>query len=505
MDGQTGHLNSIEGLGLRQRSLCSSGELEFGLSKDQGETRLVVLGPQTADWLQRFEGERISHGDRTLLVASTCPSNVAALRTEFSWLKPRTLGLGASVGFGDRLGVATSGHVHAMRAVGGNLSPIFAQQSIREMDRTGRNAQQVMDDATWGVFAEGWREGFGADADHLKTPEDIDLCVKVGYTLFTFDPGGHVDDAAEDARSDELRSKVEQLPWEQLEDSLGGLKSRYLREFDLEGHKVLFDEDTLYKAAAKYGSAIAHASAMYRHLSETAGNANFEVEISVDETETPTSPAQHIYIAGELQRLGVKWVSLAPRYVGRFEKGVDYIGDTEGFEADLSVHAAIARRYGPYKLSLHSGSDKFSIYEAMVRQTEGLVHLKTAGTSYLEALRTVAGIEPGFFREIYSLALECYQQERASYHVSASADKSPSPEEVPDEELPALLEQFDAREILHVTFGSVLNARAEGDGWRFYDHLMELITANQDAYTERLEAHFVRHLKPFSVNSNVSR
>src|ERR671939_1951620 len=101
---------------------------------------------------------------------------------------------------------------------------------------------------------------------------------------------------------------------------------------------------------------------MYRHLEKVMGTRPFELEMSVDETETVTTLAEHVYIASELKRLGVRWVSLAPRYVGHFEKGVDYIGDLEALRADLAGHAAIARALGPYKLSLHSGSDKFSVY-----------------------------------------------------------------------------------------------------------------------------------------------
>ena len=90
------------------------------------------------------------------------------------------------------------------------------------------------------------------------------------------------------------------------------------------------------------------------------GHPPFELEVSVDETETPTTHAEHVYIASELKRLGVDWVSLAPRFIGRFEKGVDYIGDLG------AGRPGRARRHrpplGPYKLSLHSGSDKFSVY-----------------------------------------------------------------------------------------------------------------------------------------------
>jgi hypothetical protein len=100
--------------------------------------------------------------------------------------------------------------------------------------------------------------------------------------------------------------------------------------------------------------------------------------VSVDETENPTSVAEHIYIAGELGRLGVRWVSLAPRFVGEFEKGVDYIGDIELFEKEFARHAAVAKRLGPYKLSLHSGSDKFSIYPITARLKSWLVSWMTS-------------------------------------------------------------------------------------------------------------------------------
>lgn len=225
------------------------------------------------------------------------------------------------------------------------------------------------------------------------------------------------------------------------------------------------------------------------------GERDFEVEVSVDETESPTTHAQHLYIAGELRRLGVRWVSLAPRYVGTFEKGVDFIGDVGAFEEDFAVHAAIARddsSGGPYKLSLHSGSDKFSIYPAVARQTGGMVHLKTAGTSYLEALRTAAALDPRFFREVYEFGRSRYEEDRASYHVSASLERAASSEDVPDEELPVLLARFDEREILHVTFGSILGED------QLRERLFGLLRSHPEAYAAGLEAHFLRHLEPFT-------
>jgi hypothetical protein len=285
-----------------------------------------------------------------------------------------------------------------------------------------------------------------------------------------------------------------------LQPSASGLESR---SFDVEGHIITFDTHTLLKAAVKYGRAVAHVAALYQHLMHATGGWNCELEVSVDETELPTSHAEHVYIASELRRLGVHWVSLAPRYIGRFEKGVNYIspsgqiGDVAVFEADLAVHAAIARQFGPYKLSLHSGSDKFSVYPVAMRQTHGLVHLKTAGTSYLEALHTIAALDPDFLREIYIFARERYETDKVSYHVSAQLARAPLPQDVSDASLPGLLNQFDAREIFHVTFGSVLSEQNADGTPRFHDRLMGLLRANPEAYAANLERHFVQHLKPF--------
>jgi hypothetical protein len=487
-------LLALNGLDVLPNSAISVEDTEIGLA-GSGQ-RLAVLAPSGSRVLSGFEGESSAAGDRTLVLGPMNATNLNALRDLLPWLRPRPLGTRTSAGFGDRLGLATPGHVRALRAAGGGLAPIFAQQSIREMERTGRSPQEVLDDATWGVFAEGWQEGFGADADHLKTAEDIDACVAAGYSFFTFDPGEYVDDGAEAAGASALRAALEDVPWQDLEDLPADMMRRYLDSaFEADGHKVRFDDVSLARAAVKYGAAVAHVARLYRHLRLAMGERAFEVEVSVDETERPTTHAQHVYISMELRRLGVRWMSLAPRYVGRFEKGVDYMGDVAGFEEDLEVHAAIARTVspaGPYKLSLHSGSDKFSIYPAFVRQTRGLAHLKTAGTSYLEALRTVAAIDPGLFREIYDYSRGRYEEDRASYHVSASLERAVQPEDVPDEELPALVEQFDAREILHVTFGSVLKEA------RFRDRLLGLLRDHPEHYAAGLEKHFLRHLEPFA-------
>ncbi len=470
-------------------SLADVGEATFFLARTEQGKRLGIVAPQGSPVLAQFDGEPGSQDDKALLICPLTHENAAALRAWLPWLRPRPLGLQTSAGCGDRLGLATPGHVRAAEAVPG-IAMIFAQQSVRELTRTGRTAEEVMDAATWGVFQEGWRAGCGADADHLKTPEDIDAYVAAGYTFFTVDPGALVDPAAETDDRETLWAKYEALPWPDLATTGRDLQVAYLgKRIEVEDRAFELDVETFLRAAVKYGRAVAHVAVMYRHLVARCPAGSFELEVSVDETETPTTHAEHLFLARELRRLGVRWVSLAPRYVGRFEKGADYIGDLAAFAADFAGHAAIARALGPYKLSLHTGSDKFSIYRIAAQEARGLLHLKTAGTSYLEALRVVARFAPALFREILVLALARYETDRASYHVSASPARVPSPESLADAELPGLLDDPDARQILHVTFGSVL-APAHG----FKARLLAVLSEHEEAHYAALEQHFVRHL-----------
>jgi hypothetical protein len=312
-----------------------------------------------------------------------------------------------------------------------------------------------------------------------------------------------VDNDAHTEPLETLQTKVANLPWDRLQDTEAEMRARYLhrsqRGFEIEDELTLsFDETSLLRAAAKYGRALAHVAEIYRYTEQAMQGNPFEVEVSVDETDTTTSPEEHFFIASELKRLDVEWVSLAPRYCGRFEKGGDYIGDLDQFEAEIAQHAAIARSCGPYKLSIHSGSDKFSIYPIMAKHTQGLVHLKTAGTSYLEALRAIADIDPRLFAEILDFAFERYEIDRASYHVSADPAQCPRPADLAERGLAAALDNFHAREMLHVTFGSVLTTQDQSGQYVYRDRFFAALKSDEEAYYRVLETHFDKHLTPFT-------
>jgi tagaturonate epimerase len=229
---------------------------------------------------------------------------------------------------------------------------------------------------------------------------------------------------------------------------------------------------------------------------------DYEIELSVDETPQPTTLAEHYIIAEQVLSHGMKFISLAPRFIGDFEKGVDYKGDIAAFARSAADHAAIAAALGPYKLSLHSGSDKLSVYAILARVTKGMFHVKTAGTSYLEALRAVARRDPGLFREIVDFARIHYDHDKATYHVSATLESLPLASQGPDaRELEHQYLQnwthvspgkgFTApgRQILHCTFGSLLTDP------HLAPRVRSLLEQHRGTYDELLCEHFGRHLK----------
>ncbi|HEY2953420.1 MAG TPA: tagaturonate epimerase family protein, partial [Verrucomicrobiae bacterium] len=185
-----------------------------------------------------------------------------------------------------------------------------------------------------------------------------------------------------------------------------------------------------------------------------------------------------------------------PRFIGEFEKGIDYRGDFKQFERQLTEHVAVARFCGPYKISVHSGSDKFSAYPIVGRVCGDLLHVKTAGTSYLEALRVVARTAPKLFAEIAAYCRGRFDTDRQSYHISAT------PQQI--EALPAFvggveheslyLDQVAGRQLLHVTFGSVLTQGVDTKGRRFKDGILEQLVQQAALHLEFLDQHFTKHL-----------
>ncbi len=454
-----------------------SGGKALGLFAPGGQAALRALG---------FEGEGTGlDGGACLLLGALCHANAAALRRALPFTAPSPLAdRDLTFGLGDRLGLAGPGHLRAIRRF--QASPVLAQQSVRELELTGRSYEQVLDAATWAVFQEGFEEPWGADGDHLKSEEWVRRALGIGFTMITADLSEHI--RAEPASEAEAERAYAGLPGDyrrRIEDSYLPWSLRLDS-----GAELRFSRGALRRAALVYREAVAQAARLYRAGVEVKGEGGFDFELSVDETSRPTTPEDHAFVALEARAAGVRITSLAPRFVGEFQKGIDYIGELAGLERSLAAHAALARALG-HRLSVHSGSDKFSAFPLVGRLARGRFHLKTAGTSWLEAVRVVARREPALYRRLHAAALERFEAARRYYHVGTDLRRVPPLDGLADAELPALFDNPDARQLLHITYGELLRDPELGPA--FFAGL------DLEEYFNALEAHIGRHLRSLGV------
>ena len=335
-----------------------------------------------------------------------------------------------SFGVGDRFAHQARAQLRAFQMLaerGVEVVPVW-NKSNREHSFIGSEPQSVFDAGQAAVRALGWKQGWHVDADHirLETVERFLPC----SDFFTIDvadsigkPPGAEAVAAFVARHPELVGTV----------TISGIA----QPFQITAAEVV-------RVAGKYLLAVADAGKIYRHIAaQKGGEDKFIAEVSMDETDAPQTPPELLIILAALADEGVKVQTIAPKFTGRFNKGVDYVGDLVQFEKefndDLAVIAHAIARYGlpaNLKLSVHSGSDKFSLYpiirRALARTGAGL-HVKTAGTTWLEELIGLAeagGAGLALAKEIYTYALEHVEELCAPYASVIDIDRSKLPSAV---------------------------------------------------------------------------
>jgi hypothetical protein len=297
--------------------------------------------------------------------------------------------------------------------------------------------------------------------------------------------------------SDHFRSEFDDMPEDEIRQAFHGInpedkllvEKEYLHKtVDLDtGERISFSDIELARLFLVYWDALQHAETLYRAAVDERGDDNFDFELSIDEVFTPTTAQAHTFVACELERRNIKAFSVAPRFVGEFQKGIDYIGDIAVFERTFQTHAAIARKFG-YKISVHSGSDKFSVYPIIGRYTQGIVHVKTAGTYWLEAVRLVACEDPELYRRMHARALQLFDKARQYYYVTTDLMAIPELSGLTDKQLPLLFENPDARQLIHISYGEIFSdpdLRKD-----FFEFLEKHITQYWDAVQQHVEKHY---------------
>lgn len=436
-----------------------------------------------------FEGDILETSEGRLKICPQSHVNANALRHWFSFARPVPLGRsGMSLGLGDRLGLASPGHLRLLSQKK-NIRPVLAQQSIRELTLTERTFSDVIDAASWSVFQEGYTLGFGADGDHLKSAVEVKGALEDGCSMITLDCSNEIDNSISTLTPEEIRVRYLALPSEIRR----GWENRYLQhKFPLALGTLHFEAGVLQAIALIYYKALIFIKEIFVELILPHGAVDFE--ISIDETLTSTSPEAHYFVAQELVRQGVEFTSMAPRFCGEFQKGVDYRGNLSEFEKELKVHAQIADHFG-YRLSIHSGSDKFSVFPLIGRYTQGRVHVKTAGTNWLEAVRVITQKNPTFYRQMHRYALEHFSEAKQYYHVSTDLEQIPRLENLSDEELPGLMDHEDSRQLLHICYGLLLTAIDERGKPLFRETLFQTLEEGEEDYAQALIRHIGKHIQ----------
>ena len=270
---------------------------------------LILMSSQAITF--EFDGKASQDGGKELLICEETTVNCRELRKLFPDMKPVPVGKEKSTfGVGDRLGSAILGHLNTFAYYPAYI-PILAQQSLRELDLTGRTYQDVIDAATWGVFKTGYRGAWGADGDHLKAPASVQSALGQGCTMITADLSDHLDFSADALNEEELTPLYRKLP----EEYRSRVENEYLPLKSLDA-KLTFDfsQKTLMKLVITYKAAIDFALVLYNACKEVKDQ--FDFEISIDETSVVTSIEAHYFIARELQLLGIPLYWYSPPLCG---------------------------------------------------------------------------------------------------------------------------------------------------------------------------------------------
>jgi hypothetical protein len=405
-----------------------------------------------------------------------------------------------SVGVGDRFAHQAKAQLRACLLAadaGADVIPVW-NKSNREHTIIGSEPQSVRAAADAAVKALGWTKPYHVDADHIRL-KTVDRFIAAS-DFFTIDVADSIGQPADPAAVKAFAEKHADL-------SSGYPFPRNQAEIITEVERI----------AAKYLKAVRDAGEIYRKIAAAKGEGNFITEVSMDETDSPQTPQELLLILAALADEKVPVQTIAPKFTGRFNKGVDYVGDLARFERefrdDLAAIAFAVEKFGlpkNLKLSVHSGSDKFSIYPVMrraIREAGAGLHLKTAGTTWLAEVIGLAesgGEGLALAKEIYAKALAKKDELCAPYAavIDIDAAKLPAAETVKgwsSEQFVGALRHDPAnpafnpslRQLVHVGFKIAA---------QMGDRYLKMLEACEATVARNVTSNlFDRHLKPLFV------
>ncbi|MEN6383699.1 MAG: tagaturonate epimerase family protein [Phycisphaerales bacterium] len=331
-----------------------------------------------------------------------------------------------SIGTGDRFAHQGKAQLAAIVKAKQQLCPLVPvwNKSNREHSIIGTKPADLRAEADAAVKALGWKDSYYVDADHINL-STVDSFISAS-NFFTLDVADYIGKQCEE---NDLNNFVSQ-------------NKKFLGTISIPGidGKLNITENDLKTIGTKFLLAVKEAGKIYRHVADTKGSDNFVTEVSIDESNQPQSPVEMLFILSAIAAEKIPAQTIAPKFTGRFNKGVDYVGDVKQFEKEFNEDIAVInfaiKQFGlpaNLKLSVHSGSDKFSIYAPIKRalkKTGAGLHLKTAGTTWLEeiiGLALAGGEGLQIAKDVYKEALEHFDELCGPYATVIDIDKSKLP------------------------------------------------------------------------------
>jgi len=408
-----------------------------------------------------------------------------------------------SFGIGDRFchqGKAQLAALIKAKEQGLDITPVW-NKSHREHTIIGTSPANTRKEADDAVTAYGWDGPYFVDADHIGL-NNVDGFIE-SSDFFTLDVADYIDKSANETSVNSFVKK----------------NKKYIGSLAIDGIDDTFNisEEQIKAIADKFLLAVKQAGKIYRHIIAVKGTDNFITEVSMDETDQPQTPVEMFFILAAIADEGIPAQTIAPKFTGRFNKGVDYVGDVPGFakefEEDLAVIAFAVREFGlpeNLKLSIHSGSDKFSIYKPIAVALEKFdagLHIKTAGTTWLEELIGLAmagGDGLSIAKEVYAKALSRMDELCGPYEtvIDIDREKLPTAQDVDKwngEKFAAVLRHDQSCEQYNLNFRQLLHVAykiAAEMGTRFLDALDKYEDIIAENVTENI---YERHIKPLFI------
>jgi hypothetical protein len=409
-----------------------------------------------------------------------------------------------SIGIGDRFAHQGKAQLEAIikaKQKGVHITPVW-NKSFREHEIIKTKPVSVRQEADAAVKACGWNESYFVDADHVGM-KTVDLFID-SSDFFTLDVADFIGKSTDKSKIESFIQKYK----------------KYVGTLNIPGidEPLSISDQQIHEIADNYLFGVEEAGRIYRHVSETKSGDDVAFEVSMDETAEPQTPIELLFILAAISEEGIPAKTIAPKFTGRFNKGIDYVGDiqqfTKEFEQDLAVIQFAVKEFSlptELKLSVHSGSDKFAIYEPIrkaIKKFDAGLHLKTAGTTWLEELIGLAqagGSGLILAQDIYRVAYSKFDELCKPYAsvIDIIQGQLPKPDRVDmwnsddytsalrhDQTNPAYNKHF--RQLLHVGYKVAVEKEN-----KYFEALKEYKNSIAKNVTENI---YDRHIKPLFLD-----